>query len=370
MADTEHRETPPTGGGITSFHVGEGARALVTAAAAVIVLFGMREARDLLVPILLAAFLATISYAITRLLRTYLRFPHWLAVLTTVLADGGIIFAIIRLVNFLAEDFKKALQGDVVTRVSALYNDTMGTLARFGMDAQARELVRSPQEILEMLGSSRLLAFTQSLTGQIVSLMSTTTLVLILMTFLLSEAPLFHRNLNRLPNSTKGKTELVNALVGVQRYLLIKTISSVATGILVWVLCFAMNVPFAFLWAVIAVILNYIPTIGSIIAAIPAIIVALLMGGWGDAFIVAVGYIVINCAIGNGIEPLFLGKQFGIATSLVLLSVLLWGWVLGPAGMFLAVPITVLIKLALENSRDLAWVATIIDDGSSSHKQQ
>ena len=112
----------------------------------------------------------------------------------------------------------------------------------------------------------------------------------------------------------------------------------------------------------VAYVLNYIPTIGSIVAAIPPILTALLMGGWGDCFIITGAYLTINFAIGNGIEPIFLGKQFGIATSVVLLSVLLWGWVWGPCGMLLAMPITVLIKLALENSRDLSWMATIVDD--------
>ena len=130
-----------------------------------------------------------------------------------------------------------------------------------------------------------------------------------------------------------------------------------------------MNVPFAFLWGVVAFVLNYIPTIGSIVAAIPPILLALLLGSWGDTFIVAAGYIGINFMIGNGIEPIFLGKQFGIATSVVLLSVLLWGWVWGTAGMFLAVPISVLIKLALENSRDLYWIAAIIDDQESAAAQ-
>lgn len=366
MNDPAATEQEKTVSGLT---IGEGARFLVTAAAAVIVIFGLQQARDLLVPIMLAGFLAIISYSITGMLRKYLRFPHWLAVLTTVLVDGGIMFGIIRLVNFLAQDFKKALQGDFADRIVTLYNNSMATLNDMGLSEQARELARSPQEILEMVGSARIIAFTQGITSSIVSFMSTTTLVLILMTFLLSEAPLFHSNLRRLPNSTKGKTELVNALMGIQRYLLIKTISSIATGILAWILCSVMGVPFAFLWAVLAFLLNYIPTIGSIVAAIPPIILALLMGGWGDSLIVMAGYLLINCGIGNGIEPLFLGKQFGIATSLVLLSVLLWGWVFGPCGMFLAVPITVLMKLALENSQDLAWVATIIGDGKSSKQQ-
>ena len=115
--------------------------------------------------------------------------------------------------------------------------------------------------------------------------------------------------------------------------------------------------------AVMAVLVAVaIPTIGSIVAAIPPIVLAIIMGDVSDVVIVSAGYIAINFAIGNGIEPLFLGKEFGIATSVVLLSVIIWGWVWGPCGMLLAVPITVMLKLAFENSRDLYWVAAIIDD--------
>ena len=176
--------------------------------------------------------------------------------------------------------------------------------------------------------------------------------------------------MHRLPNSTKGKEDFTVALRGIQRYLLIKTIASATTGALAWWACAAWDVPFAFLWGVVAYMLNYIPTIGSIVAAIPPIIMALLMGGWGDAAVITVCYILINFMIGNGIEPIFLGKQFGIATSVVLLAVLFWGWVWGPCGMLLAVPIMVLIKLAMENSRDLSWVATIISDEVPRHVEK
>ncbi len=339
--------------------LGDGARALLTVAAAIIVLFGMREARDLLVPIMMAVFLAIISYSLTDILRRFLKFPHWLAVTFTVLVDCGVIFGIISVIKFLAADMKNTLQGDLVARFAEKYHQVMTWLDHLGLGEQARTLVESPQDIL---GTQQIISISQAITGHVLSFMSICTLVLILMTFLLGEAPLFQRNFRSLPNSVQGKSEIRSALRGVQRYLFIKTIASACTGVLAWWLCAAMDVPFAFLWGFVAYVLNYIPTIGSIVAAISPILMALLLGSWGDAFIVTGGYIAINFAIGNGIEPLFLGKQFGIATSVVLLSVLLWGWVWGPLGMLLAVPITVLTKLALKNSPDLSWVALIIDD--------
>lgn len=354
---TEQSPSPDTEK--TNFLLGEGARALITVAAAMVVIYGLQQARGVILPIMMACFLAIISYTFTGLLRRFLRFPHWLAVAFTVLADFGIIFGIISLFNVMISDIKTTLEGEVTVRVVEKYNEVMGYLGGLGLEEHARAMIASPLEIINI---PMMISWVQALSGQIVSLISACTLVLLLMTFLLGEATLFARNFRSLPNSNKGKTDFLNALRGIQRYLFIKTVASTSTGLLAWWLCAAMEVPFAFMWGMLALVLNFIPTIGSIVAAIPPILMALLMGGWGDCFIVALGYVAINFAIGNGIEPIFLGKQFGIATSVVLFSVLFWGWVWGPCGMLLAMPITVLIKLALENSRDLSWVATIIED--------
>ena len=348
-------------------HFGEGARFLLTAAAFVIVILGLQAARSVLLPIMMAGFLAIISYSITKLLSRYLHFPHWLAVAATVIVDGGILFGVGSIIKFLAADMKATLQGDFLTRMVEKYNELMHWLGNFGLEEQARALVSSPKDLFDI---QQMVSVVQAISGQAISFVTTCTLVLVLMTFMLGEARLFKRNLHRLPNSTKGKEDFTVALQGIQRYLLIKTISSATTGALAWLACELKGVPFAFLWGVVAYVLNYIPTIGSIVAAIPPIIMALLMGGWGDAAIITVCYIGINFAIGNGIEPIFLGKQFGIATSVVLLAVLFWGWVWGPCGMLLAVPIMVLIKLALENSPDLSWAAIIISDEPPPHVQK
>ncbi len=353
--DLDNRETERNAGTL-----GDGARGLLTLAAAIIVLYGLKMASAVMLPIMMAVFLAIISYSVTLLLRRFLRFPHWLAVIFTVAVDGGVLFGIANLLRFLAADMTATLQGgDVTARFAEKYHEVMGLLDAWGVGVYARELASSPQDILD---AQQFVAYLQSIAGQVLSITSVSVIVLVLMTFILGEVPLFRRNFDRLPNSTEGKDQMLEAVLGVQRYLLIKTIASLCTGLLAWWLCAAMDVPFAFLWGFVAYVLNYIPTIGSIVAAVPPILMALLLGSWGDTFLVAGGYIAINFAIGNGIEPLFLGRQFGISTSVVLLSVMLWGWVWGPCGMLLAMPITVMLKLALKNSRDLSWVATMIED--------
>ena len=366
---TSHRSmpstpTPPAAPAPTPI-LGEGARTLLTAASAFIVIYGLKYTREFSIPIVMAAFLAIISYPITILLRRGLRLPHWLAVIFTVAVDFGLISAIVWMVKFLAKDLVATLHGDFMQQVEQKFITMLAQLDQWGLGGQMREMIgnESPQAIIsQVLDLQKLISTAQSITGSILSFMSVTVLVLILMTFMLGDAPLFERNVASLPNSPRGKAQVYAALQGIQRYLLIKTIASISTGLLAFWLCRIMDIPFAFLWGFIACVLNYIPTIGSIAAAVPPILLALLLGDWSSVFITTGGYLAINFAIGNGIEPLFLGKQFGIATTVVILSVIVWGWVWGPIGMFLAVPFTVLTKLLLENSQDFSWIATIIAD--------
>ncbi len=348
-------------------NLGNGSRILLTITLSMIILFGLQYAKDVLVPIIMAGFLAIISYSITDALRKYLRFPHWLAVFFTVIVDFGVIFGVISLINVLATDFIQTFTGDLTQSFALKYNETMTLLKHYNMDEHVKIFIKSPQDIFD---GKQLMAITQALTGQVFSFMSVCTMVLILMTFFLGEAPLFRRNMEKLSDNSEGRYQIITALMGIQRYLFIKTVSSLCTGALAWWLCSAMDLPFSFLWGTLAFVLNYIPTFGSIVAALPPILLGLLLGDWSDFFLITAGYVAINFVIGNGIEPLFLGKQFGIATSVVLLSVVLWGWVFGGIGMLLSVPITVLIKLALENSRDLAWLAIMISDDPDDKKKK
>ncbi|MBT9450445.1 AI-2E family transporter [Akkermansia glycaniphila] len=345
----------------TNTPLGDGRRVLVTIAAAFIVFAGLQAARDIIVPIILASFLAIASYPITVSLRKYLHFPHWLAVCFTVLVDFGFLIGLGFLINFLAKDLSIEVQTTYQPLFETKYNDLMLFLRDHGLDTFVQEKLGSAQDILS---AGVIMSITTAIMGKALGFIAITTLVLILMTFFLGEAPRFRSNVDKITASRgcPNIRKFADALQGIQRYLVIKTLISLTTGILAWGLCKYMDVGFALLWGIVAFALNFIPTFGSIVAAIPPILLALLIGGISDAVIVAFGYIVINFMLGNGIEPLLLGKQFGIATSVVLLSVILWGWIWGPIGMLLAVPISVLVKLALENSKDLKWIAMMIDN--------
>ena len=213
------------------------------------------------------------------------------------------------------------------------------------------------------LDGPKILEFSTNIMAQAATFVATTTLILILMTFFLGEGPKFRENAGRVASETgDGINKFIIALSSIQKYLIIKTIVSAITGLLAFLLCLLVGVDFPLLWGIMAFAFNFIPTFGSIIAAIPPAIIALLLIGPSACLIIVAGYLAINMALGNGIEPKLLGRQFGIATSVVLLSVIFWGWVWGPICMLMAVPITLLIKLGLECSHDLKWIAMLVDN--------
>jgi predicted PurR-regulated permease PerM len=146
----------------------------------------------------------------------------------------------------------------------------------------------------------------------------------------------------------------------VNNYMAIKTLVSLASGICVAVWVFILGVDFPVLWGLLAFALNYVPNIGSIIAAIPPVLLAIIQFGFFKALMVAVGFLVINLIIGSIIEPRFMGRGLGLSTLVVFLSLLFWGWVLGPVGMLLSVPLTITAKIALDSRDETRWLAVLL----------
>ena len=144
------------------------------------------------------------------------------------------------------------------------------------------------------------------------------------------------------------------------KYLSIKTLVSIVTGLLIYISLAIMGLDHAIMWGLIAFFLNYIPNIGSIIASIPAILIALIQFNFFYAFLVALIYLFINIIMGSIIEPKYLGKELGLSTLIIFLSLIFWGWLLGPVGMLLSVPLTMVMKIALESSNDTKWIAILL----------
>jgi len=148
--------------------------------------------------------------------------------------------------------------------------------------------------------------------------------------------------------------------VSIRHYLSIKTVISLLTGLFIWIWLWIVGVDYAVLWGLIAFLLNYIPNIGSIIAAAPTMLLALVQLGFGGMLWAGAGYLIVNLVMGNIVEPRVMGKGLGLSTLVVFLSLIVWGFVFGTVGMFLSVPLTMTIKVMLDQNKSTEWISILL----------
>jgi predicted PurR-regulated permease PerM len=336
-------------------------RFLLTAAAAVVVIAGLKAAQKLVIPFLLATFLAIIcSPGVDWLQRR--RVPKLLAVLLVVLALMGVLAGIGALVGGSVNEFVASIPS-YQERLDSLTDSWSRWVERFDVDLPSLEVMDyvNPGALMSMLGAG-LKGFASTLSNAF--------LIIVTMVFILFEAASFPVKL-RAAFGEQGDDPLQLSQVTsqVQRYLAAKTLVSLITGSAIAIWTAILGLDFALVWGLVAFLLNYIPNIGSIIAAIPAVLFALVQLGPGSALLVAIGYLVVNTVLGNIVEPNLVGRTLGLSTLVVFMSLVFWGWVWGPVGMLLSVPLTMIIKIFLESSEDLRWVGVMLDSGRAAQRR-
>jgi len=331
------------------------ARILVTAAALVVVIAGMKAAQSVLIPVLIALFLAILCAPAVVWLRRH-RIPTLLAVLIVVVVVMAVLGGFAAIVGGSVNGFTEALPR-YQERFNSLTDSVAVWLAAHDVRLKGADIFKtlSPSSILGMLGGA--------LKGM-VSALSNTVLVLLTLVFMLLEAAGFPAKLRAALGDAQADLGRFDRMAGqVQQYLAIKTLLSLGTGLVIGVWLAILGVDYAVLWGVLAFLLNYIPSIGSVVAAVPAVLLAFIQLGLGRALLATVGFLVVNMVLGNIVEPALLGRRLGMSTLVVFLSLVFWGWVWGPIGMLLSVPLTMIVKISLENSEDLRWVAVLLDAG-------
>jgi predicted PurR-regulated permease PerM len=191
-------------------------------------------------------------------------------------------------------------------------------------------------------------------------------LILLLVAFMLADAASLPSRLRAaFGGENADLSRFYQVADSVNTYLWVKTWISLLTGVLIGGITALLGLDFAILWGFLAFIFNYIPNIGSLIAAIPAVLLGLLQGGWDLALWTAVVFLVVNNVIGNVVEPRVLGRKMGLSSLVVFLSLLIWSALLGPIGMLLSVPLTMVIKIALESTPDGKGIAALLGDEAS-----
>ncbi len=326
-------------------------RILIVIAATVIVIAGMKQAAPLLVPFLLSVFIAVLCLPPMTTMQKY-SVPVGVSLLIVITGVAVVAVALAWLVGSSIDAFSDNLP-QYQSKIRLLWGDVLGSL-------QARGIIVPDEFASNNLDPSSAMKLIARVLAGFGNVLANSFLIFLTVVFILLEAASFECKMHSI--GLRGdddciRTAFVNRL---RQYMSIKTTMSALTGVLVTALLWALGVDYPVLWGVLAFMFNFVPNIGSIIAAAPAVLLALIQLDATVALLVAAGYVAINVIVGNVIEPKYMGKELGLSTLVVFLSLVFWGWILGPVGMLLSVPLTVSVKLALDSNPDTRWLGTLL----------
>ncbi len=325
---------------------------IIKFAAFVIIVAGMKAATMLVVPLLLAAFLSIIC-APPLFWMQKKGIPSLLGILILMLGVIAMQIFLVTLVSSSIADFS----GNIPfyqERLKTLTVESLQFLSRYGVELEIEKMT-------EMFNPGRILKLVANLLNGMGGVLTNTFFVFVTLIFILSEAAGFPSKLRAILNDKNTDLETYAEITsGVNRYLGIKSLTSFATGIVIFAWLFVQGVDFPVMWGVFAFLLNYIPNIGSIIAAVPAVLLALIQLGPLAAGIAALGFLFVNLVVGSVIEPKVMGQGTGLSVLVVFLSLAFWGWVLGPVGMLLSVPLTMAVKIALSKRESTKWLSILL----------
>ena len=334
------------------------AKGLITIAAFVVVVTGIKMAETLIIPCLLSIFIALIFSPLLAWLKKK-KVPNGIAiflVITCLMAAGWLIAT---LIQSSVSDFRNNIPTYEI-RLQELSGIFLYWLADLGLifDMNQMKSLFKPEVAVQLMGST-LTSFGSVLTNIF--------MILLTVIFILAEEIGFREKLQQATNKkVLIDDSLSYFLNSVHSYLGIKTALSLLTGILVSVTLWLFGVDYPVMWGFFALLLNFIPTIGSIIAAIPAVLLSLIQLGSFTAICVAFCYLIINVFIGNLLEPKLMGKGLDLSPLVVFLSLVFWGWILGPVGMLLSIPLTIMVKIALGNDENTRWISVMLGPGNKS----
>ena len=327
---------------------------LVKLACLVVILTGLKLAATIVVPLLLALFIAVIAHTPIHWLTEH-KVPLWLAVIVVLLAAliavvgiGGIVLQS-AFELYAQQQFYEERLGDLFSRLS-------NWLGGFGID-----LAEDISLWSTVINPSQLWSLGLNTLSGIGSTLSNGFLIFLVFIFIVAESSSLPQKLHQVFSDRGMDSNWLNEFAdNLNHYIAIKTTFSFLTGVLITISLWLLGVDFPILWGMLAFAFNYIPNIGSIIAATPAVLLAMIQLGFGYACATAAIFVVVNQVIGAGIEPRFLGSKLGMSTLTVFLSLILWGWMFGPIGMLLSVPLTMSIKLASDGHESTAWLARFL----------
>ena len=325
---------------------------IVVIAAIIIVLGALKMAAAIVVPFLLAAFIATIiaplySWLITK------GVPTILALLAVV---GGLV-VIFSLLGVLVGSSVQSFTANMPVyeaKLQAQLSSLTTTLSNYG-------LIKG--DLTSMFNPARLMQYSATVLKGAGSVLTNSFMIFLIIIFMLMESTQFAKKLDIADGERETMKHVNEVLTKIKRYMALKAVISLVTGVIVTIVLMMIGLDYAVLWGLVVFLFNFIPNIGSILAAVPAVLLALVQLGTFGAIEVAIVYLTINVLIGSIIEPRIMGQGLGISTLVVFLSLIFWGWLFGPIGMLLSIPLTIMIKIILHTNDNTRWLAILMGNG-------
>lgn len=330
--------------------------ALRVASYFVIVIAGIVAARSIIAPLLLSVFIGVIISAILDWLRG-IGMRTSVAVLVLIIIVGLVGTILVSVVGASLEHLLADLP-EKKEQLNSQKDRIIDGLKSYG--------ITSTDEVESALNSFLSFDIAANLIGDLRSLFTYAFMIFLMVAFLMLEWSQFGAKIGAMPGDTRNALQQSSEILkSIRQYMIIKTFVSLLTGLMIYVWLLILNIEYAALWGTIAFLFNYIPTIGSLVAGVIPTFFTLLQQP--DSIIpainVAIAFLVVNTLIGNILEPRIMGEGLGLSTLVVFVSLVFWGWVLGPAGMLLAVPLTMTLKIVLEHDDRTKWIALVLSSG-------
>jgi AI-2 transport protein TqsA len=325
---------------------------VVSIAALIIIFAGLIYSKSIITPFLLALFISIVcAQPISWLEKKWV--PRWLALIIVLLGMFVLFSGFAFLIGNTLSSFSVNL---------SKYESTLTTISNaFIQYLNEKGIVIQQDKISALVQPAKILELTANTLNKLFNMVGDTFLIFLTILFILMEFESFHiKGKAMVSASDKSISYFTAILQNIRKYLIIKSILCLFVGILIYLALLIIGVDYPLLWALIAGLLNYIPNIGSIISMIPTVLFALGQLGLKGALWTLGLSMLIHLVLGYFIEPRIMGKGLGLSTLVVFLSLLFWGLILGIGGMFLSVPITMTIKIIMEQQENTKWLAILL----------
>ena len=329
---------------------------LINFAAFTVIIAGLKMANALIVPFILAVFIAMVVSPMVAWLKSR-NVPTGLSILIVVLLMMSVGLLLGAVIGSAMVNFQKDLP-EYSNKLASMSAGIQQMLGERGIGISAEQWKNS-------FDPSKLMALVANILSSFGNVMTNSMMILLTVIFILAENMGFGEKLAMARGPGSSSEWLKTFTKSVNDYMAIKTAISFITGLIIFVWLSIIGVDYAVLWGLLAFLLNFIPAVGSVIACVPAVLLALIQLGVGSAALTLGGFLAVNLIMGNGVEPRWMGRGLNLSPLVVFISLLLWGWVLGPVGMLLSIPLTIMVKIALESQTETQWLGLMLGDGDS-----